>query len=432
MSRDRRLLVAALCAVLATPAASAAPAAAVPPTCHGQPATIVGERGDSVDGTDGPDVIVVNGANEVAARGGDDLVCSASTDNGSEVGIYAGEGDDVVDTSRNVGISSSVDLGPGDDTYTGGDEVDVVLQDIAPAPGAGTDVISTGGGNDLVGTGGDPETPDADTIDLGPGDDSLSVSGTVAPADWRGGPGADHLTWESFRAPGAYVIDNARGRATHDGADIAAWSSFGSFDFFAGAARDVRFVGSDGAEVVRTLVALDEVRLGGGNDVLRLAAEDLARAAAMRLYGGRGDDLLQAGADYTSGSVDLQLGPGTLRFVRPGQTGATSTVRGFDRAHAVASWVRMIGTSGPDRLRWNACSGQVLGAAGADVLTYLTVQENTCRAGGDLVANGGPGPDVLVGGYLADRLVGGLGRDSADGRAGRDLCRAETQVRCER
>ncbi len=433
MSRDRRLLAVAVCALLGVPAVPAAPAAAAPPTCQGQPATIVGERGDFVSGTEGPDVIVAGGANEVSARGGDDLICSASTDIGSEISIDAGAGEDVVDTTGNVGISTVAFLGPGDDTYTGGDEADLVLQQAgAPDFGDGTDTVSTGGGADTVSTGGTRATPDTDEIDLGPGDDGLSVIGAVAPAQWRGGAGTDRITWEAFPAPGAYVLDNASGRATHDGAEVARWSSFGTFDLFAGAARDVRFVGGDGGESVRSLVALDEARMGGGDDVLQLSAENLARAGAMELFGQAGDDLLSVGADYTSGDVDLQLGPGTLRFVRPGRAGATSSVRGFDRAHAVASWVRVIGTSGADRIRWNACQGSVLGADGADVLTYLTVEEDTCGAGGDLTVNGGPGPDVLVGGRLADRLVGGLGRDSADGRAGRDLCRAETEVRCER
>lgn len=429
MSRNRLVLLVAPAALVL--AALPGSAFAAPPECLGSPATIVGERGAYVQGTEGPDVIVANGANEVAARGGDDKICSASSDRGSELTILADEGDDQVDTRGNVRISTVVDLGPGEDTYLGGDEADLVLQDLAPAPSAGTDTISTGGGRDLVVTGGDPATPDADLVDLGPGDDDLRVSGTVAPADWRGGSGRDRITWESFRAPGAYVVDNALGRATHDGDEIARWTSFGAFELFAGAARDVRFAGGDGAEHVRSLVPLDEVRLGGGADVLELSAENLARASAMVLRGQSGDDLLAVGIGYTSGAVDLQLGPGTLRFVRPGVAGATSSVRGFDRAHVVASYARVVGTSGPDRIRWNACEGSVLGAAGPDVLTYLLVEEDTCGAGGAFTVHGGLGDDRLVGGRLADRLVGGRGRDLADGRAGRDVCRAETRVRCE-
>src|SRR5687768_14359288 len=49
-----------------------------PPTCFGQPATIVGTDGkDRIYGTPGPDVIVAgDGADSIEARGGDDLVCA--------------------------------------------------------------------------------------------------------------------------------------------------------------------------------------------------------------------------------------------------------------------------------------------------------------------------------------------------------------------
>ena len=430
MSRNRRTFAVALLAALL--AAPALPAAAAVPTCHGQPATITGSRGAAVRGTEGPDVIVANRASEIAALGGDDLICSASTDDGSDLMIDAGGGDDVVDTAGNVGISSYVVLGGGDDTYTGGDEVDFLYQSPdLPDPAAGTDTVTTGGGDDMVVTGGDRTTPDADVVDLGPGADVVDVVGSLQGARWDGGAGTDQVVWERFPRAGAYVVDNARGRVTRDGAETASWSSFSRFDFFAGGARDLRFVGGDGPESVRSLVQLDDVRLGGGDDVLQLSPENLARASAMRLSGESGDDLLRAGADYTSGEVDLRLGAGSVRFVRPGRAGATSVVRGFDRAEVVASWAHVVGTSRPDRIRWNACRGEVLGAGGGDTVRYLPLLEVTCGSGGRVTVHGGPGPDVLVGGRLGDRLVGGTGRDRADGRGGRDYCRAETKVRCE-
>ena len=429
MSRDR-LSILSLAAALALPVvpATVGTASAAAPTCHGQTATIVGERGGSVDGTDGPDVIVVNGVSVVFGRKGDDLICSASRDNGSDLYIYGDEGDDVVDTTGNVGISTSVELGPGDDTYLGGDEHDYVSQN---SGAEGTDTVSTGGGRDVVLTGGTKDAPDRDVISLGAGTDHVHVVGAVLSGQWRGGPGPDRIGWEGTPGPGEYLVDNVEGRLSRNGTELARWSSFVAFDFFMWP-RDLTFIGSDQADEVRSMVHFDELQLGGGDDDLYLAPEDFDRASAMTLRGGPGNDALRLGESYTSGDVDLRLGPGTLRFVRPRQAGSTSSVRGFERSHVVSEWAHVVGTSSADRIRWNACDGEVLGAEGADIVTYLPVQEVTCGTGGDLVVNGGPGPDVLVGGRLADRLVGGLGRDSADGRAGRDVCRAETKVRCER
>ena len=428
MSRRRPFL--AVCALAVAPVLVALPAAGEPPTCQGQQATVVGTRGGVVRGTEGPDVIVVNLANEVQALGGDDRICSASRDVGMETSIDAGEGDDVVDTTGNVGITTAIDLGPGDDTYRGGDEADYVLGPV-DAAAEGHDVISTGGGDDLVDTGGDAVTPDGDEVDLGSGDDNLTIRGALLAGQWTGGTGSDEMTFARFPQAGAFLVDNVAEQLTRDGATVARWSSFDRFRFEAGRTRDLSFRGSDRSERLLSLVGLDEVRLGGGDDVLQISTESMAGEGPMDLRGEAGDDLLALGIGYTSGAVDLQLGPGTLRFVRPGRTGATSSVRGFDRAHVVSSYARVVGTSRADRIRWNACQGSVLGAAGPDVLAYLFVEEDTCRGGGDLVVNGGRGDDRLVGGRLADRLIGGLGRDSADGRAGRDVCRAETEVRCE-
>jgi subtilisin-like proprotein convertase family protein len=84
-----------------------------PPTCAGQPATIVGSAGsDVVTGTPGADVIVTGGGTDsIFGRGGRDTIC-------------AGAGDDNVDGG---GGSDRIDGGAGDDLCRGGPGTDLAV-----------------------------------------------------------------------------------------------------------------------------------------------------------------------------------------------------------------------------------------------------------------------------------------------------------------
>jgi hypothetical protein len=103
---------------------AAGSAVAAPPTCQGQPATIVAGP-DEVDvvGTDGPDVIVTvgSGSIQIDAGGGDDLICTRV----GEAGYVRGEsGDDVVFVGAAVRDHQQDFLvmvvdGEGDDEYHG-------------------------------------------------------------------------------------------------------------------------------------------------------------------------------------------------------------------------------------------------------------------------------------------------------------------------
>jgi len=107
-------------------------------TCEGEPATVVGKRGDdgNLKGTRGKDVIVaLSGDDFVDGRGGDDIIC-------------AGSGGDFV-----VG-------GGGDDTVNGDPGNDILL--------------GSGGNDDLFGKDGDDGISGEDGKDLchgGPGND---------------------------------------------------------------------------------------------------------------------------------------------------------------------------------------------------------------------------------------------------------------------
>lgn len=136
-------IAAASCAILlgpALPAAAGATASVAPaPRCHGHEATIVGGKHDQfVDGTDGPDVIVVrnNGAPDVYGRAGRDIICGGRGNDfirggagddlidgrhGMEL-LWAGRGDDHVHAGagNRYGYNASIRGGRGDDHLYGG------------------------------------------------------------------------------------------------------------------------------------------------------------------------------------------------------------------------------------------------------------------------------------------------------------------------
>ena len=98
--------------------------------CQGQAATLVGSPDMSLVGTDGDDVIVTNGSRVILALDGNDRVCVT----GKSGQVYAGFGDDVVDTT--AASSGRSFLGPGADTYLGGPGPDFVKAAGDPGSGA--------------------------------------------------------------------------------------------------------------------------------------------------------------------------------------------------------------------------------------------------------------------------------------------------------
>ena len=73
--------------------------------------------------------------------------------------------------------------------------------------------------------------------------------------------------------------------------------------------------------------------------------------------------------------------------------------------------IRLLGTTGPDRLFGDNLRNEIAGRAGADTILGL---------GGDDCLFGNAGNDVLKGGAGADRLEGGSGKDRLVGGAGND------------
>ena len=81
--------------------------------------TILGTGAD-IEGTEGPDVVITNGAQEVTTLGGDDLVCI--TGSLTSYGLFdTGAGDDRVDSSAASNDQNLyIHLGPGADQFSGG------------------------------------------------------------------------------------------------------------------------------------------------------------------------------------------------------------------------------------------------------------------------------------------------------------------------
>jgi len=119
--------------IIAAGRAHSLAAAAVPPTCNGKPATIVGPAGDStVTGTSGADVIVdLSGNNKIRGFGGNDTICAgpgndAISGGGGADWVDAGDGLNSVEgnSGRDTLITGSgideLEGNGGDDTLTGG------------------------------------------------------------------------------------------------------------------------------------------------------------------------------------------------------------------------------------------------------------------------------------------------------------------------
>ncbi|WP_183094334.1 hypothetical protein [Nocardioides stalactiti] len=408
-------------------------------TCHGEPATFVGAPGGELHATDGPDVIVTNGAEDTYAGDGDDLVCVTGGDGTDAVDVLAGDGDDVVDATAS-GTRVRASLGGGDDTYTGGPRSDwVEASDPFESPrGQGDDVIATHDGDDSVITGGSATTPDHDDVDLGAGDDEAQLDGAVDPLlPIDAGTGTDELVLNRSTLRSALVIDNIVEKASDAGGPAISWHGVERFNLQPwGAWVAPSFVGDDGAEKVWSVIPLTSIDLGGGDDLVNLHVHGRRLLDHAAYAGGAGEDtfILNAGAGDQARRVDLDLVEGQLMF-RPEETAVRADIDGFERFRLSARRLDVRGTAATDHVRFSGCRGVVAGGPGDDVLEAISIPDAGCGYAGEdaeLVTRGGPGDDTLVGEYMPDILIGGPGDDFAHGHRNTDRCVAETERGCER
>ena len=159
-------------------------AQAQPPTCFGEPATIVAVAGERTTGTPGPDVIVgTSGPDDIRGRGGDDLICGLG-------------GPDIIRGNAGADLIAG---GPGPDQVWGGRGADTING------GNGRDEIWGGGAGDTIaGNGGQDEVwggAGSDVIDGGVAHDRIRgqagddvMIGGEGPDLCSGGPGVDTRT----------------------------------------------------------------------------------------------------------------------------------------------------------------------------------------------------------------------------------------------
>jgi Ca2+-binding RTX toxin-like protein len=405
-------------------------------TCHGQAATIVGEPGSDVEGTDGPDVVVSNGARTIDTGLGDDLVCVTRGGDLREVLVHPGAGDDIVDASESGTGEVSAYLDAGDDTFSGGPSDDNVYTGElleGGSSGEGSDTVTTGRGSDSVVTGGPPGSPDHDSVSLGLGRDYVWVQGLVDPAfPVIGGAGRDRLELWGSALQSALVVDNRAGQATQAGEAVMTWAGMERFRITGwGDWVSPSFVGGAVPEQVWTSVPLTAVDLGSGDDGVRLDLKaNLVDGA--EYDGGNGEDAFIVSKRARRLHLDL---PGHSLVVGRHHETVDAQIEGFERHQFSAHRIAIRGTAGSDHVQVGGCRGFVAGRGGDDVLQMIPQYDPGCGyrgADASLVARGGRGDDRLIGRFYPDILLGGRGRDRADGDDNTDLCRAERTYRCER
>ncbi len=262
-------------------------------TCQGQAATLVGSPDMSLAGTDGDDVIVTNGSRVVLALAGNDLVCVT----GKSGQVYAGFGDDVVDTT--TASSGRSFLGPGADTYLGGPGGDFVKAAGDPGVGAAVgdqevDVIDVGAGQATIYSGA-PGKGNADMITVGDGNSTVYWSGFQTGGEVTFGAGRQRMvvflggdeqrSWRLGNGVGPDAVDR-----------LVQWTGvvgdLSVLEFPDGAA--LRMLGSAAPELMKARACRVAIEGRGGNDLLRfsLAPDDSCQRPERRLLGGAGADTL--------------------------------------------------------------------------------------------------------------------------------------------
>ena len=256
-------------------------------------ATLVGSPDAALLGTDGDDVIVTKGSRVILALDGNDLVCVT----GKSGLVYAGFGDDVVDTT--TAASGRSFLGPGADTYLGGPGTDCVKAAGHPGVGAAigdqeVDVIDVGAGSATIYSGA-PGKGNADTITVGDGNSTVFWSGYQTGGEVEFGAGRHRMqVFLKGDEPRDWRLGNGLGPDAGD--ELVRWT---------GVVRDLSvlafpdsaaltMLGSAAPELLKARACRVTIEGRGGNDVLRfsLAPDDGCPRQERRLLGGAGADTL--------------------------------------------------------------------------------------------------------------------------------------------
>jgi len=405
--------------VLLTGTLGAGVAATAPAKCFGEPATIVGTRGnDTITGTNGSDVIVSRaGADTVEGGGGFDLVCGGpgpdrvSGGRGGEF-LFGGKGDDRL--RGGIGPFSDYAPGPGRDRVVGSNVVDDIVHFVGAtgpvvaslitqeATGQGADklisvehllggpfgdtLIGNARDNGLVGRAGADELRGGEGFDF--------IAGQKGDDDIHGGADFDIADYyeenrnAGLSTAGPITVDLVAGTAEGDGSD-----TLGGIEGATGSDGDDTITGDAQGNAFFLLVGgADTVDLGGGDDFVD------AGPGADDLSGGNGIDYLGTfdgnGGEPRSNGVTVDLSANN--------TSDGDTLSGFEGA---------FGTFENDTFIGDGSSNGLFPFDGDDIVA---------AGGGDDLADPGNGVDDADGGAGVDLLgnidhyTGGVTIDLSD------------------
>jgi Ca2+-binding RTX toxin-like protein len=338
------------------------------------------------------------------------------------VSITTRGGEDKVVLQLRDGVLGLANLGGGNDTFTGGVEVDRVFAgegDDSVTGGANADALFGQGGADNVnGVDGDDE------VDGGAGADT--VSGGRGTNVVVGGPDADTLV----SLAGA---DKLYGDEKADlGVDATGAVDGGADRILTGGGADFVVGGNGNDEIFGAVGELPAdnvgvtVRGNGGNDKIATSnGED-------HVWGGPGEDAVTntwGGGDEVYGGADndtINTGDGDDRaFGDRGVdacTQATTNLAAPPESGTDPGEDVIVGGAGDDRLSGEAGNDpNISGGDGADSLCGHAGNDTLKGDAGTDTAWGGSGDDTLEGGNENDLLYGGADADTADGGNGDDV-----------
>jgi Ca2+-binding RTX toxin-like protein len=289
------------------------------------------------------------------------------------------------------------------------------------------------GGNDSLNS---AKLKDGDSIDMGAGDDNVSVmltgtSGTPAFGSANitkldGGSGTDTLSFgESSPAAGS-TLSLTTANATN-------------FENLSGGNNAETLNGDNNANTLKGDGGADTLNGNGGNDILVAGGNTLAGADSMantndNLYGGSGNDTLNgtAGDNILDGGTGADIiysgnGSDTI-IIRSGDGGASQS--DGDTVFDFTNGTDSIGLDsiGFDDLTITEISNNTVIKEGSIFLITLTgvaasnitVLDFQSTSTSDETYNGTSGNDTLIGGAGGDTFNGGAGNDTLLGWGGND------------
>ena len=315
-------------------------------------------------------------------------------------------GSDQGDTFTGTGADEFFDGGAGNDTINAAGGADVIVG------GDGADTIDAGAGNDLISTRLDPRTPTygsgdyaRDVAQGGEGDDMFIAANDADGNTGNtldGGPGTDTVSYLGEYRP----VKISQDGIANDGLG-AVTDNVAGFEILRGGSGADTLTGGGGVKELQGAEGVDTLNGGGdGETLLGGDGNDVLNA-------GGGDDLLDGGTgkDVLNGGEGVDFANYAARF-----NGVAVTLDGLanDGETGEADNVQTEGVYGGEG------DDTLTGAGGADLLRGGNGNDRIDGAAGDDALDGGPGRDTLISGTGSDAL------DAADGEADTLTCDTRT------